>query len=359
LKTLEYRDNALFLLDQTRLPHETVELRCATYQEVAGAIRRLSVRGAPAIGLAGAYGVVLAAQQLSSSTPSTFSSDLDQAIEVLRATRPTAVNLSWALERMRGVIQRHGADDPEKLADRLRQEAEVMMSEDLRANQDMGRHGAALIPDGAQILTHCNAGGLATGGFGTALGVILTAHQQRKRLHVWVDETRPLLQGARLTTWELAEAGVPHTLITDNMAGHFMAQGNVDMVMVGADRIAANGDAANKIGTYGVAVLAHAHNLPVYFVAPTSTVDLDTADGSDIPIEERSHDEVTSFFGVKTAPGDTVAANPAFDVTPARLVSAIVTETGIISAPFGPGLKQAVQSAREQQRAPVAAAEFA
>jgi methylthioribose-1-phosphate isomerase len=279
---------------------------------------------------------------------------MEHAIEVLRATRPTAVNLAWALDRMRGVIYSHAALEPKDIAGRLEEEAGRMMVEDFQANVEMGRHGADLIPRGAQILTHCNTGALATGGFGTALGVIQTAHSQGKNVHVWVDETRPLLQGARLTTWELAQAGIPHTLITDNMAAHFMARGKIDMVMVGADRIAANGDGANKIGTYGLAVLARAHDLPFFFVAPTSTVDLNTENGAAIEIEERSHHEVTSLQGVRTSPDGTLAANPAFDVTPARLVSAIVTESGVVTAPFEAGLRAAVQSAL----APGAAAAF-
>jgi methylthioribose-1-phosphate isomerase len=332
------------LLDQTRLPHETVFLTCTTYQEVAEAIRRLSVRGAPAIGLSAAYAVVLAARELSSAPrPPEFARGMEQAIQALRSTRPTAVNLAWALDRMRGVIHAHAGLESKDIAVQLEEEAGRMMLEDFQANVEMGRYGADLIPPGAQILTHCNSGALATGGFGTALGVIQTAHTQGKNVHVWVDETRPLLQGARLTTWELAQAGIPHTLITDNMAAHFMAGGKIDMVMVGADRIAANGDGANKIGTYGLAVLARAHDLPFFFVAPTSTVDLNTENGAGIDIEERSHHEVTSLQGVRTSPVGTVAANPAFDVTPARLVSAIVTENGIVTAPFEAGLRAAVQ----------------
>jgi methylthioribose-1-phosphate isomerase len=228
------------------------------------------------------------------------------------------------------------------LAGSLLAEAERMLTEDEAINRSMGKHGAEFIPDGANILTHCNAGALATGAYGTALGVILAAHEQGKRVHVWVDETRPLLQGARLTTWELKEAGSPHTLITDNMAGHFMQRGQIDLAMVGADRVVANGDAANKIGTYSVAVLARAHQLPFYFVAPTSTVDLSISDGGQIPIEERKSQEVTSFRGVQTAPDGTRVANPAFDVTPARLITAIVTENGIVHAPFSEGLRAAV-----------------
>jgi methylthioribose-1-phosphate isomerase len=321
-------------------------LECTRYQDVAAAIKRLSVRGAPAIGLAAAYGVVLAAQSLAhEGTGEQFTERLLAAAEELRATRPTAVNLMWAIDRMRGVLRSHTDAEPAELVEQLRIEADQMMREDLNANEAMGEHGATLIADGANILTHCNAGALATGAFGTAVGVIMAAHRSGKQIHVWVDETRPLLQGARLTTWELKEAGVPHTLITDSMAAHFMARGSIDLVMVGADRIAANGDGANKIGTYGVAVLAHAHDIPFYFVAPTSTVDLSTPDGAHIEIEERSPDEVTSFRGVRTAPEGTKVANPAFDVTPQRLISGIVTESGIVTTPFSEGLRSAVSRA--------------
>jgi methylthioribose-1-phosphate isomerase len=345
MNTLEYRDSALWLLDQTRLPHETVLLECRTHEDVAKAIRRLSVRGAPAIGLAAAYAAALAAREfLPATPPRSFRDRLNRAFDDLQATRPTAVNLAWALTRLRQLIE-NPALTPADIVTLLEVEADRMLVEDLRANRAMGEHGASLIHDGANVLTHCNAGSLATGAFGTALGVIQTAHSQGKHIHIWVDETRPLLQGARLTTWELKEAGIPHTLITDNMAAHFMSKGRIDLVMVGADRIAANGDGANKIGTYGVAVLAHAHSIPFYFVAPTTTVDLQTASGKEIPIEERAPEEVTSFRGVTTAPEGTRVANPAFDVTPARLVSAIVTEAGNVTEPFSEGLRAAVETA--------------
>lgn len=343
--TVSYRDGVLVLLDQTRLPRETAALECRTPEEVADAIRRLVVRGAPAIGLAAAYGVTLAAHGARNAPPADFRAVVLRAISTLRSARPTAVNLAWALERQLSILDAAGEAHPRDITGWLQEEADRMMREDSEANRAMGRIGAALLPDGANVLTHCNAGALATGAYGTALGVLRAAHESGKRLHVWVDETRPLLQGARLTAWELRQAGIDHTLITDGMAGHFMAQGAVDAVVVGADRIAANGDGANKIGTYSVAVLAHAHDIPFYFVAPTSTVDLATSTGRDIVIEQRSADEVTAFWGMQTAPEGTRAANPAFDVTPARLVTAIVTEHGAVRAPFEEGLQEVVKRA--------------
>ena len=269
-------------------------------------------------------------------------------MERLRRTRPTAVNLSWALARMHETIRANANTDPTELADRLLAEANRMLHEDEEANQNMGRLGAERVPDRANVLTHCNAGALATGAYGTALGVIRAAHEQGKRIHVWVDETRPLLQGARLTAWELKEAGVPCTLITDNMAAYMMAQGRVDTVIVGADRIAANGDGANKIGTYGLAVLARAHHIPFYFVAPTSTIDLATPSGAHIPIEERNPTEVTICGGARVAPEGIAVANPAFDITPARLVTAIVTEQGVVYPPFEEHLARVVTQAAQR-----------
>src|SRR2546423_138464 len=311
----------------------------------------MKVRGAPAIGLAAAYGVVLAARSLASSriAGDELIAQLEEAMEHLRRTRPTAVNLSWALARMHETIRANADTDPPELADRLLAAANRMLHEDEEANRSMGRLGAALVPDGANVLTHCNAGALATGAYGTALGVIRAAHEQGKRIHVWVDETRPLLQGARLTAWELKEAGVPCTLITDSMAGYVMAQGGVDVVIVGADRIAANGDGANKIGTYGLAVLARVHKIPFYFVAPTSTIDLATPSAAHIPIRERNPAEGAIVGGARVAPEGIAVANPAFDVTPARLVTAIATEQGVVRAPFQEHLARVV--ARAAQRA--------
>jgi methylthioribose-1-phosphate isomerase len=334
VKTLEFRDGALLLLDQTRLPLSAVIVECRDHHQVCEAIQSLRVRGAPAIGLAAAFGVVLAAQEAAGEDVGR-GVYLDAAIEELRATRPTAVNLFWALDRMQALARAQAHLDDASFVAVLLAEAGEMLREDEESNRRMGAFGADLVPEGARILTHCNSGALAVGAYGTALGVIRAAHDQGKRVHVWVDETRPLLQGARLTTWELQQLSIPFTLITDSMAAHFMARGDVDLVMVGADRVVANGDAANKIGTYGVAVLAHAHDIPFYFVAPFSTVDLATPSGDRIVIEQRKSEEVTSFHGHRIAPEGTVVANPAFDVTPARLTTAIITDRGVARAPFG------------------------
>jgi methylthioribose-1-phosphate isomerase len=346
MKTLEFRDGSLWLIDQTELPMRTIMLECVDYRQVAEAIRRLSVRGAPAIGLAAAYGMVLASRALAGAglRGAPLLAGLEEACDLLHSTRPTAVNLAWALRRMEAATEAQGADNGYALAAALLAEADAMLREDEAANRRMGEFGAELIPDGANVLTHCNAGALATGAYGTAVGVIVAAHEQGKRLHVWVDETRPLLQGARLTAWELQQAGIPFTLITDSMAGHFMARGQIDLAIVGADRIAANGDAANKIGTYSVASLARAHDLPFYVAAPTSTVDLRTASGDAIPIEERSPEEVATVRGVQIAPPGAQVANPAFDVTPARLIDAIITEHGIVRPPYRQGLAAAVRA---------------
>lgn len=343
IRAIEFRDGALWVLDQRRLPDETAWIECREYEAVAEAIRTLAVRGAPAIGLAAAYAVVLSSAQFARSPA--FRASMEYAIEVLLSTRPTAVNLSWALARMRGTLEANDGLRPGELHDVLLAEVERMMREDEAANRAMSEYGAALIPDGANILTHCNTGALVSSTLGTALGVMRRAHEVGKSIHVWVDETRPLLQGARLTAWELRELGIPCTLISDNMAAHFMARGRVDLAMVGADRIAANGDTANKIGTYGVAVLAHAHGLPFYVVAPTSTVDLSIPAGSAITIEERSPDEVTTVRGVRVAPEGVSVANPAFDVTPARLITGIVTERGIAHYPFADDLAAHVRGA--------------
>jgi methylthioribose-1-phosphate isomerase len=358
MKTLEFRDGALWLLDQTRLPLETVPAVCRDERQVADAIKQMKVRGAPAIGLAAAYGVVLAARSLALSriAGDDLIARLEEAMERLRRTRPTAVNLSWALARMRETIRANADSEPGELADRLLAEANRMLHEDEEANQSMGRLGAELVGERANVLTHCNAGALATGAYGTALGVIRAAHEQGKRIHVWVDETRPLLQGARLTAWELKEAGVPCTLITDSMAAYVMAQGRVDAVIAGADRIAANGDGANKIGTYGLAVLARAHNIPFYFVAPTSTIDLATPSGAHIPIEERNPTEVTTCGGTRVAPEGLAVLNPAFDVTPARLVTAIVTEQGVVRPPFQEHLARVVARAAQRPQSSLAGA---
>ncbi|HEY3997469.1 MAG TPA: S-methyl-5-thioribose-1-phosphate isomerase [Candidatus Xenobia bacterium] len=308
MKSVWWEDGAVCLLDQRRLPHHVETLRCETLAALCEAIRTLTVRGAPAIGIAAAYGMALASRQ---------GVEAETAATLIRQTRPTAVNLFWAVDRVL------------KSGDPLG-EAHAIAAEDDEACRAIGRWGAELIASGDTVLTHCNAGGLATSGYGTALGVLQACHEQGKRIHVMVDETRPLLQGARLTTFELAQAGIPHTLITDNMAASLMQKKRIDLVIVGADRIAANGDVANKIGTYGVAVLARWHQLPFYVAAPFSTFDLQLPSGSGIHIEERSPDEVRSFAGVPTAPAGTAVVNPAFDVTPADLVTAIITERGVL-----------------------------
>jgi len=326
------------LIDQTRLPLEEVYLECGTVDEVAHAIRTLQVRGAPAIGIAAAMGLALGARTIRETDHAAFCAALEQVGDQLIRTRPTAVNLAWAIRRMLGVARQSRELPVADLKARLAAEAEAMREEDIRINQAIGQHGQALVPNPARILTHCNAGGLATAGYGTAIGVIRAAAEAGKRIKIWVDETRPLLQGARLTAWELTKAGIPATLITDNMAGHFMQRGEVDLVVVGADRIARNGDAANKIGTYSVAVLARAHGIPFYVAAPISTLDLSLNSGKEIPIEERAQTEVTEIGGRRLAPVGMRAANPAFDVTPASYVDAIITERGIARAPYDESL---------------------
>ncbi len=328
------------LLDQTRLPAEEVYLECGNLEVVADAIRRLQVRGAPAIGIAAAMGLALSAQTLQALTFEEFYRALEADADTLRRTRPTAVNLAWALRRMLAVAQKSRDLPIEKIKAGLIAESEAIRTEDIQINKAMGGHGQALVPATARILTHCNAGALATGGYGTAIGVIRAAVEAGKRVKVWVDETRPLLQGARLTAWELTKAGIPATLITDNMAAHFMGRGEVDLVVVGADRITRNGDTANKIGTYGVALLARAHGIPFYVAAPISTLDLTLADGGQIPIEERAPSEVTELAGRRIAPAAIAVANPAFDVTPARYVDAIITERGVARAPYEESLSR-------------------
>lgn len=321
-------DGALRIVDQRRLPAEYIEHDLRTIPEVAEAIRTLAVRGAPAIGVSAAMGLAAAVQFAAPTDPVGFARD---GAAALRATRPTAVNLMWALDRMLGVID---CTSGPMLAVALRAEAEAIRAEDHAMCAALGRHGKALLRDGMRVLTHCNAGALATAGMGTALAPIYAALADGMHVEVFADETRPLLQGARLTAWELTRAGVPVTIITDNMAASLMAAGRVDLVLVGADRIAANGDAANKIGSYGVAVLAHHHNIPFVVVAPSSTVDPHTATGDDIVIEQRAADEVTHLGGMRVAAEGVAVYNPAFDVTPATLISHIVTEHGVLYPPF-------------------------
>lgn len=338
INPIEYRNGACRMIDQRRLPSEEVWLEYRDYQGVAEAIRSMVVRGAPAIGVAAAYGAALGARDIEAADFAGFMQELERVCAVLAATRPTAVNLFWALERIKTrAVQLTGKALGEIKA-ALLHEAQVMAIEDEAINRAMGRHGAALLSDGARVLTHCNAGALATAGYGTALGVIRAAVESGKQVSVLADETRPFLQGSRLTAWELHRDNIPVTLICDNMAGTLMRQGAVDCVIVGADRIAANGDVANKIGTYSVAVLAREHGLPFYVAAPLSTIDLSLKHGDQIPIEERSPQEITHCGNVRLAPEGIQVRNPAFDVTPARLVTAIITERGVVQGDYLNGL---------------------
>ena len=334
ISPLRWAGDRLVLMDQTRLPVEEVERSCATWPEVADCIRTLVVRGAPALGVAAAFGVALAARRSGARDFEGLLADLEEAIKGLGATRPTAVNLFWALERMRRLILAGRGRPLEDIRAGLLAEAQAILDEDLAANRAMGAHGAALVPAGARILTHCNAGALATAGYGTAVGVIRAAHAQGKVALVWVDETRPVLQGSRLTAWEMVKEGIPHRLISDVAAASVMQRGEVDLVVTGADRIAANGDTANKIGTYGVAVLARHHGIPFYVAAPFSTIDPAIASGAAIVIEERDPAEVRQLGGRQIAPSESPVYNPAFDVTPAELIGAIITERGVYRPPY-------------------------
>ena len=331
---IRWAQDRLLLLDQRRLPAEETELACAGWRQVAEAIRSLAVRGAPAIGVAAAFGVALAARESRATRFDDLLADLEVAIKGLAATRPTAVNLFWALERMRRVCLDHRTLQPDQLRARLLAEALAIQEEDVAANRTLAEHGAGIVPARARILTHCNAGALATAGHGTALGVVRTAHQQGKVALVWVNETRPVLQGARLTAWECMKDGIPHRLIADATAAWLMAKGQVDLVITGADRIAANGDTANKIGTYGLAVLAKRHGIAFYVAAPFSTIDPTLASGALIPIEERDANEIRQVGGRLVAPELSPVFNPAFDVTPAELITAIITERGVHRSPF-------------------------
>ena len=333
---IEWLGDRVKLLDQTRLPGEEVYLEITDYREMAAAIKELKVRGAPAIGVAGGYGMAIGSLGIQVGTLREFRERLQEVSQTLRGTRPTAKNLFLALDRMDAVVA--AGKDITRTRAALIDEARSIHSEEAEATEQLSRLGAELIESGYTILTHCNTGPLATTGYGTALGVIIYASEQGKEVRVLADETRPLLQGARLTCWELQKAGIPVTLITDSMAGHFLSKGGVDCVIVGADRIAANGDTANKIGTYSVAVLAKENGVPFYVAAPTTTIDVSLPSGEDIPIEERGPDEVTGFHGVRTAPEGCQAANPAFDVTPHTYITAIITERGIMREPFGEGI---------------------
>jgi methylthioribose-1-phosphate isomerase len=338
VKTLEWTESALRLIDQTRLPNELVRIDCRDVETVAEAIRALRVRGAPAIGVAAAYGVVVAADE-ALRREGDFAEQVTRAIERLAATRPTAVNLFWALNRMRAVLERGAGRPGSAIREALLAEAHAIFEEDRSICRRIGRNGMTLLRDGDTVITHCNAGGLATADYGTALAVIYAAVEAGKRVSVYADETRPLLQGSRLTAWELQQNGVEVTLICDNMAATVMRRKGVDCAIVGADRIAANGDVANKIGTYGLALLAQAQRIPFYVAAPLSTIDIQLSRGEQIPIEERHPDEITNGFGRKTAPDGIKVYNPAFDVTPNELVTAIISEQGIAYPPFEPVLR--------------------
>ena len=343
LPTIARENDAVVMIDQRKLPAEEIYVRCKTAAEVARAIKTMVIRGAPAIGVAAAMGIALGMRKSKSTGTQKLAAEFYKACELMAATRPTAVNLFWAIERMKRSFTA-GAQAGESVAqlkDRLDREAEAIHDEDVASCRAMGAFGAEVVPGDARILTHCNAGALATAGYGTALGVIRGAIEAGKRVAVFADETRPFLQGARLTAWELVRDGIQTTVITDNMAGALMFQQKIDLVVVGADRIAANGDTANKIGTYGVAVLAREHKIPFYVAAPLSTIDLDTPDGRHIPIEERSAREVTHVAGAQLAPDGALVWNPAFDVTPSHLIAGIITERGIFRAPYTESLRQA------------------
>jgi methylthioribose-1-phosphate isomerase len=339
-KTIEWKDDRVRMLDQRKLPQEVRYLDCRNASSVAHAIRTMAIRGAPAIGVAAAMGIALAARKNRSTHPRVFAKAVEKVCREMRETRPTAVNLFWAVGRMEKILEDVESDGVEEVRKRLVREALQILETDIEVNRKIGMYGKQLIKEGNGVLTHCNAGALATGGFGTALGVLYAARDEGKHFEVFVDETRPMLQGSRLTAWELVQEKIPATLITDNMAGVLMRKGLVHLVVVGADRIARNGDTANKIGTYGLAVLSKSHGIPFYVAAPTSTLDLSLVSGEEIPIEERSVAEVTHFRGFPVAPKGVKALNPAFDVTPHSLIHGIITEKGIIRKPFRKNLRK-------------------
>ncbi len=347
IQTLEWTKSGVVFIDQTKLPTEEVYVTCTTHQQVADVIRDMVVRGAPAIGVAAAMGIALGVKNSKAENFADLKKDFDQIFETIRQTRPTAVNLFWAIRRMTEKFESLRNRPVAEIQQALIEESQRMHAEDIAANQAMGRHGATLMPSSGGVLTHCNAGALATAGYGTALGVIRAAVEQGKKIHVYADETRPFLQGSRLTAWELMKDGIPTTVISDNMAGVMMQQGKIGAIVVGADRIAANGDVANKIGTYTVAVLAKEHGIPFYVAAPISTVDLATPDGSKIPIEQRNAREVTHIAGKQMVPNGVGIENPAFDVTPAKYVTAIITERGIARAPYTQSLSQLTHQLEE------------
>jgi methylthioribose-1-phosphate isomerase len=350
LPTIEWKDDAVVMIDQRKLPAVEVYVTCRTASEVAKAIRTMVIRGAPAIGVAAAMGIAIGLQKSKATGTKQFATEFQKTCDLMAGTRPTAVNLFWAIERMKKTFAdaAHEGHSVDEIKRGLAEEARAIHDEDVQSCRTIGGHGAGLVPESAKILTHCNAGALATAGYGTALGVIRAAAEQGKKIAVLADETRPFLQGARLTAWELVKDGIDTTVITDNMAGALMRLGHVDLVVVGADRIAANGDVANKIGTYGVAVLAKEHGIPFYVAAPLSTVDLQTPDGGRIPIEERNDREVTHIGTSRITPDGAHIRNPAFDVTPAKYVTAIITDRGIARAPYAESLQQLFEGAIDQ-----------
>jgi methylthioribose-1-phosphate isomerase len=343
LPTIVREGDAVVMIDQRKLPADEIYVRCTTAAQVARAIKTMVIRGAPAIGVAAAMGIALGVRTSKATGTQKLAAEFYKTCEQMAATRPTAVNLFWAIERMKRAFAKavEDGESVDQIKDRLDREAQAIHDEDVASCRAMGAHGSEVVPADARILTHCNAGALATAGYGTALGVIRGAVEAGKKVAVFADETRPFLQGARLTAWELVRDGIPTTVITDNMSGALMRQGRVDLVVVGADRIAANGDTANKIGTYGVAVLAREHKIPFYVAAPLSTIDLECPDGSQIPIEERNKKEVTHVGGSQIAPDGALVWNPAFDVTPHHLIAGIITERGILRAPYIESLKRA------------------
>jgi methylthioribose-1-phosphate isomerase len=345
LPTIAREADVVVMIDQRKLPVEEIYVRCSTAADVARAIKTMVIRGAPAIGVAAAYGIALGMRKSTATGTQKFAAEFYKMCELMASTRPTAVNLFWAIERMKRSFAEgaNAGESVDQIKDRLDREADRIHDEDVASCRAMGAHGAAVVPDDARILTHCNAGALATAGYGTALGVVRGAVEAGKRVTVFADETRPFLQGARLTAWELVRDGIETTVITDNMAGSLMRNGRVNFVVVGADRIAANGDTANKIGTYSVAVLAREHDIPFYVAAPLSTIDLKTADGSQIPIEERQAKEVTHIKGAQLAPDGALIWNPAFDVTPHHLIAGIITERGICRPPYIESLRRAFE----------------
>jgi methylthioribose-1-phosphate isomerase len=340
IETLEWTEQGVRFIDQTKLPTEETYVICKTHEQVADVIRNMVVRGAPAIGVAAAMGIALGAKNSRAETVGDLKRELDEICDLMGKTRPTAVNLFWAIRRMQEKFERVRIRSIAQIKQELVEESKRMHAEDIAANQAMGRHGATLMPSEGGVLTHCNAGALATAGYGTALGVIRAAVEQGKKIHVYADETRPFLQGSRLTAWELMKDGIPTTVISDNMAGAMMKQGKIGAIVVGADRIAANGDVANKIGTYTVAVLAKENGIPFYVAAPISTVDLACPSGDEIPIEQRNAREVTHIGGKQMVPDGVSVENPAFDVTPAKYVTAIITERGIVREPYAESLRR-------------------